>query len=86
MSTARTAFRRFLDEERSTGAVFTINPVGTDERQITRPPIGFVDRNPDVSPDGRRIAFEREGDNYDEIFVVNVDGSGLTQLTKQCAR
>ena len=81
----RTAFRRFLDEERSTGAVFMINPVGTDERQITRPPIGFVDRNPDVSRTGR-IAFEREGDNYDAIFVVNVDGSGLTQLTKQCAR
>ena len=49
----RIAFRRFLDEERSTGAVFTINPNGTDERQITHPPAGFVDRNPDVSPDGR---------------------------------
>ena len=49
----RIAFRRFLDEERSTGAVFTINPDGTDERQITDPPTGFVDRNPDVSPDGR---------------------------------
>ena len=78
----RIAFRRFLDEERSTGAVFTINPDGTDERQITHPPAGFVDRNPDVSPDGRRIAFEREGEHYDEIFVVNVNGSRLTQLRR----
>ncbi|HEY5150810.1 MAG TPA: hypothetical protein VIJ23_13530 [Mycobacterium sp.] len=78
----RIAFRRFLDEERSTGAVFTINPDGTDVRQITDPPTGFVDRNPDVSPDGRRITFEREGDHYDEIFVVNVDGTRLTQLTR----
>ena len=78
----RIAFRRFLDEERSTGAVFTINPDGTDERQITHPPAGFVDRNPDVSPDGGRIAFEREGEHYDEIFVVNVNGKRLTQLTR----
>ena len=62
--------------------MFTINPDGTGERQITDPPTGFVDRNPDVSPDGRRIAFEREGKHYDEIFVVNVDGSRLTQLTR----
>ena len=83
----RIAFRRFLNEEQTWGAVFTINPDGTDERQITFPPQGYVDRNPDVSPDGRRIAFEREGVDcgpdcgYDEIFVVDVDGSNLTQLT-----
>ena len=77
----RIAFRRFLDEDRTTGAVFTIRPDGTGERQVTFPPDGFVDRNPDVSPDGRRIAFEREGENYDEVFVVDVDGSDLRQLT-----
>ena len=82
----RIAFRRFLNEERTWGAVFTIQPDGTDERQITNPPEGFVDRNPDVSPDGRRIAFEREhvvcdAVCSDEIFVVDADGSHLTQLT-----
>jgi TolB protein len=83
----RIAFRRFLNEEQSWGAVFTINPDGTDEQQITFPPQGFVDRNPDVSPDGRRIAFEREAVDCgpecfdDEIFVVDSDGSNLTQLT-----
>lgn len=46
-----------------------------------------MDRTPDVSPDGRRIAFEREGVDcgpdcsYDEVFVVNADGTHLTQLT-----
>ena len=77
----RIAFRRFLDEDRTTGAVFTIRPDGTGERQVTSPPAGFVDRNPDISPDGRRIAFEREGESYDEIFVVDVNGSHLRQLT-----
>ena len=82
----RIAFRRFLNEDRTTGAVFTIRPNGTRERQVTIPPEGYVDRNPDVSPDGKRIAFEREGVDcgpdcsYDEIFVVDVNGRHLTQL------
>jgi TolB protein len=84
----RIAFRRFLNEERTWGAVFTIRPDGSGERQITRPPQGYVDRNPDVSPDGRRIIFEREGVDcgpdcgYDEVFVVNADGTHLRQLTR----
>jgi TolB protein len=83
----RIAFRRFLNEERTWGAVFTIRPDGTGERQITHPPIGFVDRNPDISPDGETIAFEREGVDcavncaYDEIFTVETDGTDLRQLT-----
>jgi TolB protein len=83
----RIAFRRFLNDEQSWGAVFTINADGTDEQQITFPPQGFVDRNPDVSPDGQRIAFEREAVDCgpdcfdDEIFVVDADGSNPTQLT-----
>jgi TolB protein len=76
---------RFLNQERTWGAVFSIRPNGSGERQITHPPQGFVDRNPDVSPDGRRIAFEREDVDcgpdcsYDEVFVVNADGTHLTR-------
>jgi len=83
------AFRRFFNDDRTWGAVFTIRPDGSHERQITSPPVGFVDRNPDVSPDGRTIAFQREGAdcsvncNYQQIFVVNIDGTGLRELTRQ---
>jgi TolB protein len=84
----RIAFRRFLNQERTWGAVFTIRPDGRGERQVTHPPQGFVDRNPDVSPDGRRIVFQREGVACDpacisqDIYVVNVDGTGLKKLTR----
>jgi TolB protein len=77
----RIAFRRYFNAEQTWGAVFTIKPDGSGERQVTHPQPGFVDRNPDWSPDGRRIAFERQSDNYDEVFVVNADGTGLHQLT-----
>jgi TolB protein len=33
------------------------------------------------SPDGTRIAFRGFRTNNDDIFVINVDGTGLTQLT-----
>jgi TolB protein len=85
----RIAFRRFFNVEMTWGAVFTINPDGSGERQVTYPPKGFVDKNPDVSPDGRRIVFQREGMDCDiidcslsEIFVVNSNGSHLTRLSK----
>jgi TolB protein len=77
----RIAFRRFLDFDQTTGAIFTTRPDGTRERQVTHPESGDVDRNPDVSPDGRRIVFQREGEMMSDIFVVNSDGTGLRQLT-----
>ena len=82
----RIAFRRFFNPEQTWGAVFTIRRNGTHEQQVTHPPVGFVDRNPDVSPDGRRILFEREdadcsdGCAFDEVFVVDADGTNQTQL------
>jgi Tol biopolymer transport system component len=42
---------------------------------------GF-DANPAWSPDGRRIAFVSNRDGNDDIFVVNVDGRGLRNLTR----
>ena len=37
--------------------------------------------SPSWSPDGRRIAFQSDVDEDWEIFVMNADGSGVTQLT-----
>ena len=39
------------------------------------------DYSPAWSPDGRRIAFSSDRDGDSEIYVMNVDGSGATQLT-----
>jgi Tol biopolymer transport system component len=51
--------------------------------QLTADP---TDRDPKVSPDGRRVVFSRTIGTYlnqstTAIFVVNVDGTGLIQVT-----
>ncbi|WP_166139466.1 TolB family protein [Nocardioides ochotonae] len=79
----RIVFRRFTDAEQTTGALFSARPDGSGERQITYPAEGVHDRSPDVSPDGRRIVFQRSGPTQDDIFVVNADGTGLRQLTSR---
>jgi len=68
---------------------------GTDTVPVTEPPragvwgnanLPFGDYDPRLSPDGRKMAFERlEEDvsphgNYN-IFLINTDGSGETRLT-----
>src|SRR5205823_6630151 len=53
-------------------AVVVINADGSGERVLADN--GFPGA---WSPDGRQIAFNRNGD----VYVMNVDGSGVTQLT-----
>ena len=38
--------------------------------------------NPEWSPDGRRIAFTSNRDGNEDIYVVDVDGGGLVNLTR----
>jgi dipeptidyl aminopeptidase/acylaminoacyl peptidase len=51
---------------------------GTDQVALTQP---AFDVDPDWSPDGLKIAFERGDGNQHEVYVMNADGSGLTNLT-----
>src|SRR4051812_7512291 len=53
----RIAFRRWLDSSQSTGAIFTAEASGKNQRQVTRPESGAEDGNPDWSPDGSLLAF-----------------------------
>jgi Tol biopolymer transport system component len=81
--TSRIAWQGFLDDSQTTAAIFTANPDGSDVRQLTHPSSGEEDAWPAWSPDGSKILFTQSGENCGscDIFVMNADGKGLTQLT-----
>ncbi len=83
------AFRRWFDPDQTEGALFTMNPDGSHVRQITHPPKGWRDDNPAWSPDGQRVAFQRQriDESTSRIMVVNPDTGDAregTQCTGRC--
>ena len=71
------AFRRWFNPQHTWGAVFTADPDGSAVRQITHPRKFAADVEPDWSPNGTRIVFQRidvngcgGGCETDEIDVV----------------
>ena len=79
---------RIVFEGRQTGMgeIYFMNPDGSGVVQVTDQVDGGWSVSPSVSPDGTRIAFSRvanAGSPEEEwdIYVVNVDGTGLRNVT-----
>jgi TolB protein len=75
--------------------IFTMAADGSDVRQVTR--LQTVSTYPQLSPDGKRIAFRRTldeagflwdlttGARNSEVFVMNADGSNPVNVSKSAA-
>ena len=77
----RIVFTRYIVEGREAAApkIWAVEPEGSNLVQLTHGP--RPDFLPAWSPDGTKIAFTREFRGSAEIFLMNADGSGVTQVT-----
>jgi TolB protein len=84
----RIAYRRYLNQAQTHGAIFTIRRNGTGVRQLTHPRRGFVTDEPDYSPNGRWIVYQREkrGEGPTRLFKIRSNGSDRTYLSSGCGR
>ncbi len=80
----------FESNRDSFSEIFVMRADGTKETKVTTNPDFSFDRSPTFSPDGAKIAFESNravGEGVDnpesdtEIFVQDLEGTGLKQLT-----
>lgn len=62
--------------------VFEVDTLSGDARNVTRSP-NSEDRYPCWSPDGRRIAFTSNRDGAYNLFICDIDGSQVKQLTHE---
>ena len=59
--------------------IWTMRQNGKDKQQVTHLGAGAI--FPDFSPDGSQIVFDGNVGGVRDVYLVNVDGTGLTQLT-----
>ena len=58
-----------------------ITPDGRRQTQITSGPKHEIDDSPSWAPDGRHLVFSSTKGGKSHIYMVNMDGTGLEQLT-----
>jgi Tol biopolymer transport system component len=78
----------FSEPDPSLSEVFVVHPDGTRLRAITSSADGLGSSGPVWSPDGSKLMFTRNPDGgrfHSQLWTVDVDGSGLTQLTNNPA-
>jgi TolB protein len=84
---SRIAFIRSLSAEPYGWELVTVSPDGSDQVVVAREPspdeFAAVDTSYTWSPDGTQIAFNADSLAGKQVFVVNADGTGLRQLTRE---
>ena len=84
----RIAYSRFADASFHHADIVSANPDGTGVVKLTNEPSGTYDYNPDWSPNGTKVAFQRDSDSVNcgqaciqGIYTMNADGTQLRRLT-----
>ena len=79
---AQTGQIAFTSDRSGSWQIYTMNPDGSDQVQVTN--LTLTDEDllvPSISPNGRQIAFDYNSGDGPDLYLVNVDGTGLHALT-----
>ena len=74
----------FVATEAGTAQVFTINPDGTGQTQVTHRPDGAGDQGLTWAPDGSSLLVVLSA-NRDIMYTMRPDGSGLRRISPRCS-
>ena len=66
------------------GDIYLIPATGGDAKLLTGGPT--YDVQPRFSPDGKKIAFTSDRDGIDNLWIMDIDGKNLKQITKEKER
>ena len=66
----------FVSNRTGKSQIYKMNTDGTNQVQITNESVDCY--KPALSPDGQKVSFSR---NSVDLYVVNIDGTGLTKVT-----
>ena len=72
----------------TTFVISVLNSDGSADHQLTRPPAGSLDEEPDFSPDGSKVAFQRCAPlpSRCAIYTIGADGRGARRIGPGCER
>ncbi|KYK37375.1 MAG: hypothetical protein AYK19_21645 [Theionarchaea archaeon DG-70-1] len=81
----------FSSSRDSTKEIYVMDIDGSNVTKLTSNPLiryteNWGDSNPEWSPDGKKIVFSSYRYGNDDIYVMDADGSNLTNLTNNPAR
>jgi Tol biopolymer transport system component len=82
---SRIVWTQVLDDQFTTARIVSARPDGSGVRALTHPGAGVFDINAVISPDGSRVAFERDqSDGSAQIHIVGADGRGAHAVELGC--
>jgi len=82
----RIAFRGYLNNAQTRGAIFTIRSNGSWKHQLTHPPKGVITSEPDWSPNGHWVVYHRQANDVSRIFKIRTNGTHRTYLSQTCKK
>src|SRR5262249_9541440 len=74
----------FRPSEGSRASILLARSDGTGLRRLVDD--AYRNRGPRFAPDGKRLAFYSNRNGHYDTWIINLDGSGLTQATKDIGK